>query len=47
LSPEIPIGKADAVVRAESNIRVIEIWQDCPNFPGVGDLGTLDIVMMR
>lgn len=46
LSPEIPIGKVNTVNRVENNIN-ISVKRGYIDFPGVGDLGMLHIVMMR
>lgn len=45
LSLEIPIGKVDTMIRVENNTLFIA-KQEEESFPGVGDLGMLDIVMM-
>ena len=45
LSPEIVVGKADTLDGVESNINIIA-KQEYINFPGVGDLGMLHIVMI-
>lgn len=46
LSLEILIGKVDTVVRVENNINTFD-KREYIDFPGVGDLGMLHIVMIR
>lgn len=46
LSHEIPVGKVDAFVTVENNIRII-VKRDDPYFPGVEDHRMLHIDMIQ
>ena len=47
LGPEIPSTGRLMLLPEQKATSVQSQWQDGANFPGVGDLGTLDTVMIR